>query len=134
MIALINKMITKAHNALDNAYAPYSKFKVACCIQTSNGTLFTGVNVENGSYGLTLCAEAAAISNMVSAGEQHISHMVVLASSNMICPPCGACRQRIHEFSDENTMIHMCDRENVLVSSSIVELLLSLLNLTLNRM
>jgi cytidine deaminase len=123
MIGLINKMITKAHNALDNAYAPYSKFKVACCIQTSNGTLFTGVNVENASYGLTLCAEAAAISNMVSAGEQHISHMVVLASSNTICPPCGACRQRIHEFSDENTMIHMCDQENVLVSSSIVELL-----------
>lgn len=123
MIALINEMITKAHNALDNAYAPYSKFKVACCIQTTNGSLYTGVNVENGSYGLTLCAEAAAISNMVSAGEQHISHMVILASSNAICPPCGACRQRIHEFSDENTMIHMCDHENVLVSSSINELL-----------
>lgn len=118
-----SKMITEAHNALVNAYAPYSKFTVAACICTDKGTLYTGVNVENGSYGLTLCAEACALCLMVSAGEQHIKSMVVLAGNNLLCSPCGACRQRIHEFSTPETVIHLCNKDSIFHSMTIEELL-----------
>lgn len=119
----IAKMISTAHNSLKLAYAPYSRFQVACCIQTKNNKLFVGVNVENGSYGLTLCAETSAIATMVSEGEQEIDSIVVLASSNKLCAPCGACRQRIHEFANENTLIHLCTHESVLQTMTINELL-----------
>lgn len=117
------KMISTAHKTLEHAYAPYSRFTVACCIQTENDNFYTGINVENSSYGLTLCAEASAIAAMVTAGEQHIKSMVVLAGSNTLCSPCGACRQRIHEFSNPNTMIHLCNKDSVLQSITINELL-----------
>lgn len=119
----IQEMINKAYQALNQSYAPYSKFNVAACIQGKSGTLYTGINVENASYGLTICAEASAICNMVTAGEQSIQSIVVLASNNLICPPCGACRQRIHEFADETTLIHLCDKEKVLVTRTMTELL-----------
>lgn len=110
----IPHMIQLAHNVLPHAYAPFSKFHVAACIRSKNNTFFTGVNVENASYGLTVCAECSAISNMVTSGETRIEEMVVMASSNMRCPPCGACRQRIAEFSTPTTKIHLCDQTHVL--------------------
>lgn len=123
MDKLINKMILNAYSALSNAYAPYSKFTVASCICTDKDNLYTGVNVENGSYGLTSCAEASAICTMVSAGEQHIKSMVVLAGTNQLCPPCGSCRQKIHEFSTPQTLVHLCDKDGILQSIFIGELL-----------
>ena len=123
MDELTKKMIFKAHKALANAYAPYSKFTVASCICTDRDKLYTGVNVENASYGLTACAEASAICNMVSAGEKRIKSIVVLAGTNLLCPPCGSCRQKIHEFSTPQTMIHLCDKEKILRSITISELL-----------
>jgi cytidine deaminase len=123
MDTIITDMISKAHQALKHAYAPYSKFSVACCIQTYKGNLYTGINVENSSYGLTLCAEASAISAMVTSGEQRIKSMVILAKSNELCSPCGACRQRIHEFSTSDTLIHLCTKNSLLHSFTIEELL-----------
>lgn len=120
---MIAKMISAAHNTLTNSYAPYSKFTVACCIRTDKDNLYTGVNVENSSYGLTLCAETSAISSMVTAGEQRIKSIVVLAGTNTLCSPCGACRQRIYEFSTPDTMIHLCNKDSVLRSITINELL-----------
>ncbi|MGM9453862.1 cytidine deaminase [Legionella bozemanae] len=119
----IAKMISNAHKALANSYSPYSKFSVACCICTDKDNLYTGVNVENSSYGLAVCAEASAISAMVSAGEQRIKSMVVLAGTNLLCSPCGACRQRIYEFSTPDTVIHLCDKNSILHSVKINELL-----------
>lgn len=123
MNKLIPKMISQAHQALSRAYAPYSKFTVAASICTDTGAIYTGVNIENASYGLTLCAEAAALSAMVCAGEQRIKHIVILAGNNLLCPPCGACRQRIQEFSTPETLIHLCDKETILRSITINELL-----------
>lgn len=123
MNKMIERMIKEAHQALAHAYAPYSKFKVASCICTDQDQLYTGVNVENGSYGLTLCAEASAICQMVRAGEQRIKSLVVLASTDQLCPPCGACRQRIHEFSSESTQIHLCNKDSVFRTMSLSELL-----------
>lgn len=119
----VENMISKAHQALSSAYAPYSKFTVASCICTDTNNLYTGVNVENGSYGLTLCAEACAICCMVASGEQHIQSMVILAGDNKLCSPCGACRQRIHEFSTQNTIIHLCNSTSIFQSLSLNELL-----------
>lgn len=123
MDPVIAKMISSAHDALHYAYAPYSQFTVACCIRTDKDNLYTGINVENSSYGLTLCAETSAIASMVSSGEQHIKSMVVLAGTNKLCSPCGACRQRIHEFSAPDTTIHLCNKETILRSVSINDLL-----------
>ncbi len=123
MDKIITKMISSAHSALSNAYAPYSKFTVASCICTDKGNLYTGVNVENGSYGLTSCAEASAICNMVTSGEKHIKSIVVLAGSNQLCPPCGSCRQKIHEFSTPETLVYLCNKETILRSIRIDELL-----------
>lgn len=117
------QMITNAHQALARAYAPYSGYRVASTIQTTNGNFYTGVNVENGSYGLTICAEASAICQMVSAGDQHIKNIVILAENNLLCPPCGACRQRIHEFADENTQIHLCNKDSIFHTLTLDQLL-----------
>lgn len=123
MDKLIESMIAAASKALPNAYAPYSKFKVASCILTTQGNVYTGVNVENGSFGLTSCAEASAISKMITAGEQKIKSIVILANNNLLCPPCGGCRQRIYEFATAKTCIHLCSQDSVLHSIAINELL-----------
>lgn len=117
------QMISQAHKALKNAYAPYSNYRVGATICTDKGTLFTGVNVENSSFGLTICAEASAICQMISAGEKKISSIVVLADTNQLCSPCGACRQRIFEFSNPETQIHLCNKDSILHSVLINELL-----------
>lgn len=116
-------MMSKAYHALQYAHAPYSKFQVAACICTDKDNLYTGVNIENSSYGLTLCAEACALSMMVAAGEKHIKTMVVIAGDNQLCPPCGACRQRIYEFATPETIIHLCNKDTIFHSLSMNALL-----------
>ena len=123
MNKMIAKMISEASRVLPNAYTPYSQFKVACCIGTDKGNFYTGINVENASYSLSICAESSALCNMVTAGEQHIKSMVILANNNLLCPPCGACRQRIYEFTTPETIIHLCNNSTVLQSLSIDKLL-----------
>lgn len=123
MNKIIEQMIKNASKALPNAYAPYSQFKVASCICTDQNNFYTGVNVENSSYSLSHCAESAAICNMVLSGEQKIKSIVILANNNLLCSPCGACRQRIHEFSTSETIIHLCNAETALMSLSIEKLL-----------
>lgn len=117
------RMINKAVQALQYAYAPYSNYAVASCICTEDEQLFVGVNVENGSYGLTLCAEAAAIAQMVATGRQRIKSIVIMAGNNELCPPCGACRQRIHEFSTPETQVYLCNQETILETMTIDSLL-----------
>lgn len=84
----------------DNAYAPYSKFHVGAAIRTKSGRIFTGCNVENLSYGLTICAERVAMGSMIAAGEHEIAEVVVVADTEFPISPCGACRQVMAEFGD----------------------------------
>lgn len=118
-----DNMFHLAKEVLQYAYQPYSHFSVGACIRTSDGHYFTGCNVENASYGLTTCAEAAAIAMMVAAGKRHISEILVVADSDRICAPCGACRQRIREFSLPSTRIHFCNIEGDSKTLNIAELL-----------
>lgn len=117
------KMFELAKNMLPNAYSPYSLFKVACCIKTSSGHYYTGCNVENIAYGLTTCAEASAISQMIAAGEKEINAVVIIAESDKTCTPCGACRQRIREFAHDETPIHMGTHLDILQTTPLGVLL-----------
>ncbi|MFW5815842.1 MAG: cytidine deaminase [Wenzhouxiangella sp.] len=106
-----------------NAYAPYSRHFVAALVVTEDGTAFCSCNVESAHY-KSVCAEAGAISAMVTAGATRIREVWVLGPGPEHCPPCGDCRQRIHEFADDRTRIHLVnDAGLVLKSYSIAELL-----------
>ena len=92
---------------INNSYSPYSQFKVAANLLTECGEQFDGVNIENSSYSLTLCAEAAAISAMVSkiGPNAKIKNIIIANDKGTFCPPCGACRQRLSEFSTDDTEV-----------------------------
>ena len=98
---LDKELIAKAKKASENAYAPYSKFNVGAAIKTKEGNIFTGCNVENASYGLTMCAERTAIFKAVSEGYREFKEMVIYVDSDTLFTPCGACRQVIAEFSHD---------------------------------
>jgi cytidine deaminase len=92
-------LISSALEAQDNAYCPYSNFAVGAAVLTTDGAIFKGCNVENSSYGLTICAERNAIAAAVAAGHANIAAIAVVTNSQPPARPCGACRQVIGEFS-----------------------------------
>lgn len=98
------KLIEEALRAKENAYAPYSKFKVGAALLTLSGNIYRGANVENASYGLTVCAERIAIFNAVVSGERNFLAIAVVSNADPI-PPCGACLQVLNEFSPQMTII-----------------------------
>jgi cytidine deaminase len=98
-------MLHAARAAAKNAYAPFSEFKVGAAVLTANGRIFSGCNIENSSYGLTVCAERVAIFKAVSAGEREIKAVLVYADTANLTPPCGACLQVISEFSENPEIV-----------------------------
>lgn len=99
------KLIEAAVKVRENAHAPYSNFKVGAAVETKNGKIFTGCNVENASYGLTICAERVAIFKAISEGETEFTQIAVVADTSELTPPCGACRQIIWEFCGDIPVI-----------------------------
>lgn len=116
-------MLELAKTARDKAYAPYSKFYVGACIKTKHGHYYSGCNVENSSYGLTQCAEGSAISNMIINGENAIDEILIIGFTKTLLSPCGACRQKILEFADANTLVHMCADQAIKKTITLAELL-----------
>lgn len=106
-----------------NAYAPYSGFKVGAAILSSGNNKYAGCNVENVSYPNGTCAETGAIASMVASGDSLIKDIVVVAESENLITPCGACLQRIFEFSDKNTKVHLADLSGIKKTFLISELL-----------
>lgn len=98
----MKKLLDAALAAQKNAYCPYSKFAVGAAVETADGTIFAGCNVENASYGSSLCAERTAVSAAVAAGHTRLKAVVVVAPFSR---PCGACRQVLYEFADARTTI-----------------------------
>jgi cytidine deaminase len=94
----MDPLIEAALNARENAHAPFSKFKVGAAVMDSAGRIHTGCNVENATYGLTLCAERVAIFKAVSEGARGFTRVAVVADTDTLTPPCGACRQILWEF------------------------------------
>jgi cytidine deaminase len=91
-------LIEAAKQARENAHAPYSNFRVGAALRSTSGRIFGGCNVENATYGLTICAERVAIFKAVSEGERGFSAIAVVTDTEVLTPPCGACRQLIWEF------------------------------------
>tara|TARA_Y100000590_G_C15633294_1_gene982013 strand:+ start:109 stop:510 length:402 start_codon:yes stop_codon:yes gene_type:complete len=117
------KLFEAAKQVREKAYVPYSKFKVGVAILTNDNTIITGCNVENAAYPQSQCAEASAIGNMLSSGYKIIKEVLVIGSGNLLCSPCGGCRQRIREFASLSTPVHMCNTEKHLKTLSLEELL-----------
>jgi len=91
-------LIAAATHARLNAHAPFSKFKVGAAVEDDKGQIHTGCNVENATYGLTVCAERIAIFKAISEGVRHFRRVAVVADTKTLTPPCGACRQILWEF------------------------------------
>lgn len=123
----LSSLVESAARVRQMAYVPYSGFAVGCAILSSQGSVYTGCNVENISYPEGICAETNAIGSMVADGETLISYIVILGGPKdkepIFCPPCGGCRQRIHEFANANTEIFYTGTSNALVSAKVSELL-----------
>jgi cytidine deaminase len=95
---IVEALVESARAVRDKAYAPYSGFKVGAAVISETGKIYVGCNVENASYGATLCAERAAIARMVAAGEQRLLTVAVFTDRDEPAMPCGICRQVIEEF------------------------------------
>jgi cytidine deaminase len=98
-------LIAAARAARENAHAPFSKFRVGAAVRGISGRVFTGCNVENATYGLTLCAERVAIFKAVSEGERKFESVAVVADTDRLTPPCGACRQILWEFCGDAEIV-----------------------------
>ena len=100
-----NQLIKEATAARVRSVAPFSKFLVGAALQTDEGKVFTGCNVESASYGLTVCAERVAIWKALSEGERDFARLVIVADTEQLTPPCGTCRQIIWEFCKHATIV-----------------------------
>ena len=96
-----NELILEAKRVLDHAYAPYSSFPVGAALLSRDGRVFTGVNVENASIGLSVCAERNAIAKAISEGSRDFAKMAIITNASEPTMPCGVCRQVIWEFSHD---------------------------------
>ena len=112
-----------ARSVWSNAYAPYSKFKVGVAIKTIDGSIFSGVNVENAAYPEGTCAEAAAIAAMCATGQREIAEVYVIADCEEPVPPCGGCRQKLAEFSKPDVPVTMATISGKEKTTSVRDLL-----------
>jgi cytidine deaminase len=95
---MADALVEAARQVRENAHAPYSHFKVGAAVEDESGRIFTGCNVENATYGLSVCAERVAILKAVSEGAGKFTRVAVVADTDTLTPPCGACRQILWEF------------------------------------
>ncbi|MBN2104441.1 cytidine deaminase [bacterium] len=118
-------LIRAAIDVRENSYAPYSGFRVGAALLTLNGCIFTGCNVENVAYGLTVCAEQNAICKAISEGDNEFLAMAIAADTNEPVMPCGACRQIMGEFNPELDLV-LVNLKGKIIESSLSILLPSL--------
>ena len=116
-----DELIQKALQAYERAYAPYSEYHVGAAVLTSDGEIYTGCNIENAVYPLTLCAERVAIFKAVSEGAVSVQALAVVTENGG--PPCGSCRQVMQEFGNEDTVIYIANTEGGFRTRRLKELL-----------
>ncbi|WP_299810148.1 cytidine deaminase [uncultured Roseibium sp.] len=118
----LDKLFEAARAVREKAYAPYSNFLVGAALRTPDGSVFTGCNVENASYPVSVCAEGGAVGAMIAAGYREIAEAVVIGDA-ALCTPCGMCRQRLKEFATDDLIVHVADLNGIRRSFTMDELL-----------
>ncbi|HYP13197.1 MAG TPA: cytidine deaminase [Bryobacteraceae bacterium] len=101
----MSELLEAARRGRENAHAPFSKFKVGAALQAIDGRIFSGCNVENATYGLTMCAERVAVFKAISEGARRFRAVAVVADTEVLTPPCGACRQILWEFCGDVELV-----------------------------
>ena len=118
-----DRLFEAAKAVRKKAHVPYSKFQVGAALLTEDNSIVAGCNVENAAYPQSQCAEASTIGNLISQGYSSIREVVVIGSGDLLCSPCGGCRQRLREFSKLDVPIHMCSVEGHIKTTTLGELL-----------
>lgn len=121
--ATLAELKRRARDAATRAYAPYSRFPVGAAVLAADGTIHGGANVENASYGLSICAERAAIFHAIAQGTRKIEAVVIYTPTPVATTPCGACRQVIHEFGSDAVVVCCTDDEQAERRYAIADLL-----------
>ncbi|MCV6595017.1 MAG: cytidine deaminase [Silicimonas sp.] len=116
-------LIEAARAVRENAYAPYSNFKVGAALKSASGKTYQGCNVENVAYPQGTCAEAGAIAAMVAAGETSFTEIAVIADSPVPVTPCGGCRQKIFEFATADAVITLASLSGEVTTMAVADLL-----------
>lgn len=116
-------LLSAATQVRENAYAPYSRFKVGAAIRAASGKIYSGCNVENVAYPEGTCAEAGAIAAMIAAGDTVIAEVLVIADSPAPVPPCGGCRQKIAEFAASDVQVTLCTIDGAARVMTVADLL-----------
>lgn len=120
---MFEQLVSAAKEAYSKAYAPYSNFHVGAAALTTEGHIVNGCNVENASYGLTVCAERNCIAQGVIKGQRKFTELVVYTEEDVLTPPCGACRQVIVEFMAQNAKVYAVNHAGEVKLWSVSELL-----------
>jgi cytidine deaminase len=118
-----SRLLTAAHDLLTHAYAPYSNVRVAVVVESANGYLIGGINVENSSYGLTCCAERVALFCALSQGQREFKALAVVTDSLASIEPCGACRQVMSEHCPPDMPVYMQGADGIVNNSTVGVLL-----------
>ena len=112
-----------ARQAMGRCHAPYSQFPVGAALRGDDGKIYAGANIEVASFPEGWCAETTAIGHLIMAGARRITEVAVVAEKMVACTPCGGCRQRLAEFADADTPIHLCDNNGIVRTVTLGELL-----------
>lgn len=116
-------LLDAARDAAENAYAPYSKFRVGAAVDCEDGEIIAGCNMENASYGLTICAERNAIAAAIAKGHRKFNNIVIYTPLTQFTPPCGACRQVIAEFMPMDAKVTLANDDGRSQTWTVEELL-----------
>ena len=119
----LDELLSAARAVRENAYAPYSRFKVGAAVRGASGRIYPGCNVENVAYPEGTCAEAGAIAAMVAAGETELTEVCVFADSPVPVSPCGGCRQKLAEFARHDTPVTLATTEGASLRTTVGDLL-----------
>lgn len=117
------ELAKKAESAKDKAFAPYSNFHVGAALVTKSGKIYEGANIENSSYGLTICAERTAAFQAILEGEREFDSIAIASDSEEFCPPCGACRQVLLDLCGKNLNVVMINKKQEIKSFKLSELI-----------
>lgn len=117
-------LVEVAIAARSRAHAPYSKFYVGAAMRDERGHIHGGANIENAAYPNGWCAECSSIAHLIMAGGTQIKEVAVLGNGDVLCTPCGGCRQKIREFAKGDVKIHCCTQEGVLIRTFTLDELL----------